>query len=312
MTVATPRDIDDEAVAWAVRIDADGFGADEATALEAWLARDSRHGGALLRAEAAMALLDREDLRPVAPPPHREPRRWAWRGMAVGAGLSAIAAAAAVVLVLAPRAGDYRTDVGEQRRVMLDDGSVALVNTDSRIRVRFAEGERRIRLDEGEAWFQVAKNADRPFIVDVDDVHVRATGTAFSVRRRGEATEVVVTEGAVVAWRDGEDADRATISVGQGARIEPRASKVRVDVVDDRSALAWREGKLVLDGMTVGEAAAELNRYNARKIVIADPAVRTHRMVGLFLINKPEEFIDAVKVITGSEVSVDGQNTVIG
>lgn len=240
MTVATPRDIDDEAVAWAVRIDADGFGADEATALEAWLARDSRHGGALLRAEAAMALLDREDLRPVAPPPHREPRRWAWRGMAVGAGLSAIAAAAAVVLVLAPRAGDYRTDVGEQRRVMLDDGSVALVNTDSRIRVRFAEGERRIRLDEGEAWFQVAKNADRPFIVDVDDVHVRATGTAFSVRRRGEATEVVVTEGAVVAWRDGEDADRATISVGQGARIEPRASKVRVDVVDDRSALAWR------------------------------------------------------------------------
>lgn len=312
MTVAKPRDIDDEAVAWAVRSDAGSLDANEAAALEAWLARDPRHGGALLRAEAAMSLLDRKDLQPEAPARRREPRRWAWRGMAVGAGLSAIAAAAAVALVLTPRAGDYRTTVGEQRRVMLEDGSVALVNTDSRIHVRFVEGERRIRLDEGEAWFQVAKNANRPFIVDADDVHVRATGTAFSVRRRGRAVEVIVTEGTVVAWRDGDTGHRKSISVGQAARIAPRSSAVQVAAVDDRSALAWREGKLVLDGMTVGEAADEFNRYNARKIVITDADVRAHRMVGLFLINKPDEFIEAVKVITGARVSVSGQTTVVG
>lgn len=91
----------------------------------------------------------------------------------------------------------YRTEIGEIRRIALSDGSVALVNSGSDLQVRYEKAARQLRLDEGEVWFKVAKNLQRPFIVDIDGVHVRAIGTAFSVRRRDDSVEVVVTEGTV-------------------------------------------------------------------------------------------------------------------
>lgn len=317
MNPAALRDIDDAAVGWAVRIDADDLSSTEQSALDAWLAADPRHRGALLRAEAALTLMD--PVTPAvaaAPVASTKPARWAsrsaWPKAAVGAGLAAIAAVLVAAVVLAPGAQTYRTAVGEQRSVRLQDGSVAIVNTDSRIRVLYSDKTRRIEVQQGEAWFKVAKNAQRPFIVDAEGVHVRATGTAFSVRRKGEDVQVVVTEGAVQTWRNGAAGPRTSISAGQGTNIPMAASVIRVAPVNENAALAWRSGKLVLDGMTVGEAADELNRYSLGKIRVVDPAVRSQRMIGLFLISKPDEFVQAVEQVTGASVSHEGSDTVIG
>ena len=110
-------------------------------------------------------------------------------------------------------AGRESTQVGEVRRLTLDDGSALALNTSSVLQVKFAADERRIVLRQGEASFQVAHDEDRPFVVQAGDVSVRAVGTAFSVRMRQQELEVVVTEGVVeVLVREARRASKRSAS----------------------------------------------------------------------------------------------------
>src|SRR3546814_2061558 len=96
----------------------------------------------------------------------------------------------------------YATSVGEIRRVPLADGSIAAINTASAIDVKLDDAARHVRVVEGEAWFQVARDKQRPFVVAAGRARVRAVGTAFSVRRRAGGADVLVTEGEVEVWAD--------------------------------------------------------------------------------------------------------------
>jgi transmembrane sensor len=89
----------------------------------------------------------------------------------------------------------YRTELGEIRHVPLADGSSATINSDSEVKVRLADNRREVRLASGEAWFRVMKDPMRPFVVEAGQVVVQAVGTAFSVRRRENGADVLVTEG---------------------------------------------------------------------------------------------------------------------
>lgn len=315
----TALDIEAAAARWAVRIDAAPADAALARALDAWLTGDPRRRGALLRAQAALALLDRGSVvRTMIAPPRPRPvgllrrgRRAIWR--AGGACAAAALVAVLSVQLARPSPDRIETAVGEIRRVALKDGSVATVNTDSDVEVRLARAERHIRLVRGEAWFQVAKDAARPFIVDAGPVHVRATGTAFSVRRDDGRVRVVVTEGRVIAWRDGYAQRRLAVSAGEEARLSeadvappPAAAAART-----QDALAWRTGEIVLDGETVAEAAAEFNRYNERKIVVHDPAVGGRKVVGYFLLNQPETFARMASALGGGSMKQNGNRIVI-
>lgn len=308
-------EIDAKAAAWAVRLDANDLDRRERAALDAWVTEDRRHRGALLRAQAGLRLMDHGQVvsKMLAPPTsrggglRRDASRWTW---AVGLSLAASLAVWAV-LWRAPTS-DFRTEVGEQRRVALRDGSVAMINTDSRLRVRLEGPERRISVRQGEAWFQVAKDHLHPFVVDAGPVHVRATGTAFSVRRLADGAQVVVTEGRVVAWRDGQGGAPMAISAGQSAFVADSAARViRAEPARTDDVLAWRRGEIVFDGETVAAAVAEFNRYNQRKIVLADPAIGERTIVGYFLIDQPEKFALAASRMTGGVLKEDGARIVI-
>jgi transmembrane sensor len=307
--------IDARAAAWAVVLDAGELDANRRVELDAWMAEDRRHRGALLRAQAGLRLMDHgQVVSKMLPPPRRDAdraarirSRWAW-----GVGLSTAAGLAAAAILWGAPASDFKTQVGEQRRVALQDGSVAMINTDSRLRVRLGGPERRITVRQGEAWFQVAKDHVHPFIVDAGPVHVRATGTAFSVRRRAGGAEVVVTEGRVVAWRDGQGGTPVAISAGQSAFVADSAAQVvRAKTARTEDVLAWRRGEIVFDGDTVASAVAEFNRYNERKIELADPEIGQRTIVGYFLIDQPEKFALAASRMTGGEMRQDGQRIVI-
>lgn len=325
-------DVEAEACAWAVRLDAGPLDDADRGRLDAWLAAGERRKGALLRAQAGLRLLavagTSESASSVrfADSSTAERGRWigAERVETVGAFGGAVRrnhrpwriAAAAVVavsvlLALAPLRGQLRTDVGEQRRVVLDDGSVALINTDSRLGVKYAERRRRIALAEGEAWFQVAHDKSRPFVVDAGPVHVQATGTAFSVRRQSGGVRVAVTEGAVRVWRDGR-AQELAVSAGQAAFV-PAGADVprRAQAAPTEDMLAWRRGEIVLNGQTVAEAAQEFNRYNARKLVVASGDAGRERIVGYFLIDQPEKFALAAARMTGGRLRQEGRSIVI-
>src|SRR5690606_22353592 len=180
------------------------------------------------------------------------------------------AAAAAVALVVGVPRMDFfaapdeqiQTAIGEIRRVPLSDGSLAAVNTQTALDVTMKPKLRQIALKGGEAWFQVAKDRARPFLVEIGDVRVRAVGTAFSVRREANGVDVQVTEGVVEVWRVGDEANIRRVAAGTRAFIAPDKAVVSVAAASEQidNALAWRTGQLVFDGDTVAEAVAEFNR----------------------------------------------------
>jgi transmembrane sensor len=301
----TADDIEAAAARWVWRRDQEGADPSLAAELESWLSADPRRRGAFLQAEAAWSLLadaaaadvhqDRLTLEPL-----RLPRR---RVLLAGGGAALAASLGGLGFALLDAKG-YRTATGEVRRVPLKDGSVAAINTASALRVSLASDRRRIRLDHGEAWFQVAKDPKRPFVVEAGRVRVRAVGTAFSVRRRMDGADVLVTEGVVEAWADGAEAASVRLSAGDKAFVADnaaiRAAVAAPSEIDRR--LAWREGRIDLAGETLGEAVAEFNRYNARKLIVSDADLARERLYGVFHTDDPQAFAEAVQSSLGASL----------
>ena len=165
-------------------------------------------------------------------------------------------------------------------------------------------GQRRdVKLENGEAWFQVAHDKARPFVVEAGDVRVQAVGTAFSVRRREGGADVLVTEGVVDAWVVGHENDRTRIAAGSKSFVADATPDIEVVEAssDIDRALAWRTGELALNGESLGYAASELNRYNTRKLVIDDPKLGREPLVGYFRTDHPENFGRAVAKMVGAK-----------
>jgi transmembrane sensor len=306
---------DDAAVRWAIRLDAEPLDDAEQRALDAWLAEDERRRGALLRAEAALAYLDRG--RALAVPLSIDEAededaspRFGRRFFLIGGGaVGGLCAAGIAGMLFWPRGvEEIQTVRGEVRRVPLADGSFASLNTASKIQVAMADTRRNIRLDQGEVWFQVAHDRSRPFIVEAGDVRVQAVGTAFSVRRRDGGADVLVTEGVVETWVVGRENQRTRIAAGARGFVSDAAPRIEVaqapEAVD--RALAWRVGDIALNGETLSYAVEEINRYNQSQIVIDSPALGREPLVGYFRTDDPENFARAVASMMGARARSDG------
>ncbi len=294
---------------WAIRLESAPLPATEQAALDAWLSEDERRTGALLRAQATLSYLNRgRALSHTSPLPANSNTR---RDLLRYGGGAAAAAVVAGILFLMPRDKRIVTQIGEIRQVPLTDGSIATVNTASKVGVHFEKAERIIKLAEGEAWFRVAHDKTRPFIVEAGDVRVRAVGTAFSVRRRNGSADVLVTEGVVETWVVGKEAQAVRLSAGSKAFVSKDAGEIAATSASseiDRS-LAWRTGELALDGETLEYAVEEINRYNTRKLVIDSTELAREPIVGYFRTNEPANFGHAVSALLGARVIEDG-NTI--
>lgn len=315
--------IDDEAAAWVARRHADNAAESDAE-FHAWHDGDPRHAGAYLRAEAAWMLLDRSqvlahgqdnDQRATRLAAQRKAaaRRHSRRTFLGGTIAASLAAAAGLGYVLKDRLS-LETRRGELRNVPLSDKSIAAINTDSHIDVDMSAHLRHIQVVKGEAWFQVAKNKEAPFVVSAGDVRVRAVGTAFSVRRRDNGADVLVTEGVVETWTVREADKRLTLTAGNEVFVPfaaaPAAVVFRPQEVTRK--LAWREREIILKEEDLAVAAAEFNRYNDQQIVIADPALREMKLVGGFDVDQPESFARAVRTALNVPVVIRDDRIIIG
>jgi transmembrane sensor len=291
-----------QAARWAVR---HPLSPEDRVALDAWLAAHPHHAGALLRAQAALSSIDRaiapvvEDVLPAAP----RSRRW------VLAGAGGVAAAAALTAVFGLRGGSGQrvaTAPGEIRRLPLADGSIAAIDTDSELRIALANDARRIDLKRGQAWFQVAKDRQRPFIVDAGIAKVQAVGTAFSVKRTKGGVRIAVTEGRVAIWASNASGAVSILDAGEFAAFPGDGTAPVTGSAPSaiERSLAWREGAIALEGETLDEAVAAFNRYNQRQLVVRDPALGQERLVGLFQLNNPVGFAMTLKATLDAEVTV--------
>jgi transmembrane sensor len=296
------HEIDDQAAACVARL-ASGVSPAERQEIYAWVGADPRHAVAFARMEAAWEASDR--LRAAPPPlePHdaaAPPTPGANRRRVFIGALAAASAAAAVTVGwrLTDNVDLYRTGIGERRVVVLKDGSRVTLNTASTVEVAFTAAERRVRLVRGEALFEVAHDATKPFLVDAGAARFRALGTAFNIRLRPDVVELTVTQGVVGVVAERGDVDiplAARISAGGGAVV--RSGAVAPTALDDqhlRQRTAWMDGVLEFDGESLAQAVAEFNRYRSQPIVIGDARLEALRVGGRFEVDEADKFLAAL------------------
>lgn len=316
---------DEAAAYWRIRFDA-GHSAAEAEAFDGWLAGSPAHAAAWTRCGEAWAAFDLDERDPhldamrsaaLSVQPGWMRRHWP----AIAAGLAALAVPAATLLSLdearAPiataqrivaDAPDFETRTGQRLSLTLTDGTALTLNTDSAVNVALEENRRVVRLLRGQVFFEVAKDPSRPFIVEAAGRQITAIGTAFDVRLDPAGLQVMLVEGRVSIARSDGNAVQVAAAGGKTAApapalLEPgqgytaRLGELeRVAPVDTREALLWREGLVHFDDVTLAEAAAELNRYSPRHIIL-DPEVAALRVSGLFRVGAPDRFVNAVQEV---------------
>jgi transmembrane sensor len=312
----TAHTIDTAASAWVVRVDR-GLTEAERTVLEDWLAGDSRRAGALARAQATWLHTDRAQAFRGSHELRESPRARLWRNAIPWAS------AATVLLGLATAfwawQGQNRTNpataMGEIRQVPLTDGSRLTLDERSRVSVQYETATRRVRLEFGEVLFEVAKDPKRPFVVQAGNIRVRAVGTAFVVRRHPDGdVEVTVSEGTVDIWRDTAGPEPAVrLAAGNRTLVTTNAiaTPVRLTEAQLASAVAWSVKFIDLDGRTLGDAAAELNHYNSRIVVIADQRLAAQTVVGRFQATDPMAFAAAAAAMLDAHVRIDGDRFIL-
>jgi transmembrane sensor len=264
----------------------------------------------------------------------RRRRRWISLPLAAAAAL-AVTAVGGWRLAQSAGGGDTSvtltaaTAVGVFRQVELPDGSSIRLNTDSAVEVRYEAAVRRVRLVKGEAYFSVAKNSARPFIVRAGDVDVRVMGTVFNVRLRPESVDVLVTEGRVrvvppVAEpaTPGPSSSPAAdgllpeltagqkMSVALGAQAAVPAP-IEVSPAERRQTLAWQERRLDFDAAPLGDILAEFNRYNRHRLVVTDPQLAAQRFGGSFPAGDYLTFVRMLEFDFGIVAETKGGETVL-
>jgi transmembrane sensor len=304
--------------------------ADVEVAAAHWLARmTSGDATAADRAEFAMWRMESPDhdrvfreltqiwtsLRVAAPRPARvgaflgrvrksQPAWSSWAAMAAATVFGVISLSQAV------SAGrfEYTTRPGQIKTVRLSDGSVVSLNGDTALNVRFSpDGERRVELARGEAFFEVRHDAARPFLVDCGAAVVRDIGTGFDVARRGERGSVSVDHGEVEVLA----ADRSTV-LDKGQQVQFDLYELgRKTLVDTSMASAWRRGLYFAENDTLGDVMRDLNAYYPGRIILLDNGLGDRRINAVVQLAHIDAWLAALNKIGGVSVRKIGPLIVI-
>jgi transmembrane sensor len=220
------------------------------------------------------------------------------------------------------------TAIGGYQRLLLSDGSMLELNTSSEVRYRLSETLRELEVAEGEAHFRVAHDAERPFVVVARDTVIRSVGTEFTVRIRDDGKVEVVVAGGVVA--ESRRARQSALNRLLHGRVVPLEGGTAVPekriATDDGKRLAvvemsragveahdaWRSDMLIFEGTPLREIVKEFNRYDRRKLEIADPAIRDVLLGGKYRPREVEGFLQnlgavmKIRVVEGRSESGEG------
>jgi transmembrane sensor len=360
VTSVVPISIEDDrleaASRWVLKMDKGNLGDDDQAALAAWLAESGRNVDVLLEVAAVWdktdALARLADLFPheVSPKP-AEPavQNWRWtQGLAIAATLVLIIS---TVVLLSPRFGldsgidpsqtaqtaTYETKVGEQKTILLPDGSEVVLNTSSQLTVMFTESSRLLQLTRGEIFVRVAKDESRPLSVVAGDRVVQAVGTEFSVEiTEQHDIEVMVTEGKVVValnmpFNSASD-EFETAEAAARVRLPPKLNEAEGSVVSAGEQLAlggeaevrklvtsdeievklsWKEGRLIFNSEPLEKALAEVERYTTVEFVFLDESLKSRTISGRFRAGDVEALLASLRLNFNITHEFEGENRVL-
>lgn len=307
---------DDEAADWIARLGTRTISLETVHAFAEWR-KDPANAEAYDRAEQLWSRTgtlgeDAEIKAAVAGAFRRPPSRRSLKPLLTLGIAAAVAASLSVSFFVWQGQDLHQTGVGEQKVLQLSDGSRVQLDTGSRIRVRYSDGERRIELDQGQAYFEVAHDADRPFVVSTLDASVTAVGTVFEVRRVEKETRVVLVSGAVDVRQSGDGAAPRRLKPNQETAIRDR--RARVTTVDARASTSWTSGELTFSDTPLSEAVAEMNRYLTDPIILDAPAAAGTSINGVFRSGDRAAFVSAAAQLLNLKVvnEPNGQVRLVG
>lgn len=300
-----------EASAWLARLQGPSRTPAAEAAFKAWLSADPSHARAFSR------VTDTWDIIPGAAMLTRTPQRRSWRPvpMALAAGIALLAVVVGF-WQLVPREPTYQTAVGEQQTFTLQDGTRIALNTDSKLVVNYTDSVRRVRLDRGEALFEVAKQPSRPFIVQAGGESVRAVGTKFVVRRDTNRFAVALIEGKVEVTGQPSSAGSGLLAkatlLSPGDRMTVRGgTHSQLDRPMMEAVTAWQKGEVMFDNATLAEAVAELNRYGPVSLRVDARDLQGLRVSGVFTTRDPKEFARAVAQLHRLSLDENGGSIIL-
>jgi transmembrane sensor len=299
----------DEAFDWVVEIDRRPDDPAVAAAFQAWLARSRAHAVAYRQVRTVWAMAPRLDpalasgLRPPAsmrPPTMRMSRRQ-WLS-----GAGAIAASAALFTTMGGWTdlwADHATATGETRAVTLVDGTRLQLDTDTVVRVSYGSRGRDVTLLRGQAFFDVVRDAARPFAVTAGPARAEVRGTRFDMRLDDRFVAVAVEEGRVaVSFNGHSPLSGDVLTSGESLRIDRTTGLARQGAVAPEAVAAWREGRLIVEGWTVAQVLDELGRYHRGVILLRDEELGGRLVSGFYDLTWPLEAVRAVAQSQGGRL----------
>ncbi len=334
--------IDDQAAAWDARLRAADCTEEERVRFRSWCEQQSEHQQRFDTLQLTLsALRDAADLPEIQSMREAalvESKKTGLRAPALR-WLTGIAASVGVavfgfslipidseVLIVADRSDPhvYVTAVGERSTANLADGTVATLNTNTRIRVEYSDTARIVILDQGQALFEVAKNPDRPFTVVAGDQRITAIGTIFDVRYQQDEVKVTLVEGVIEVVTEqvpgtnltGPAAATAPVRLTAGQQLLTTAiaspSLPTVQAADAELETIWRQGRVFFEDVPLPEAVAEMNRYSVTQIIVADdPALVSHKVNGMFRTGQQVNFVSALEDYFPVEIEQAGTNRLL-
>lgn len=311
----TPHPIDDEiwnaAFDWLMRVENNPGDPALAAALRVWLSADASHAQAFDQVRRTWqatphlqpALADHRPpasfrRSPARPGPRLSRRQVLAGAAAMAAGLALYAGTGAPRRLFA----DIATATGEFRTVTLEDGTHVHMDTATALSLDFT-GRRRAVLLGGRAYFDVVRDAARPFAVTAGPAEVTVIGTRFDLRLDDDSVSVAVEHGRVAVGMDGQRLTPTEgLAGGDGLRIDLATRAVRRAATIPGVDTAWRNGRLEVEDWSIAQILAELDRYHRGVILLGDAAFGRQRVSGSFDLTRPEQAARSVARAQGGHV----------
>jgi len=280
--------LSEQAAAWFLRMQEGDCGDAERQEFETWLAANATHRSEYQQYAQLWHNLDQ--VGGVTTPSRRRKAR-------TGIALAALVAMLGTVQWVTSREEIITTALGQRQHIVLADGTAVDMNTATVLRVAMSGYTRKVTLEQGEALFNVAHSALRPFEVHAGSGILRDIGTSFNVARENDKTTVAVLEGEVQVRLD-NPANAAAVTLHGGEQLAYSAhDRSAISAVDTKAATAWREGRMVFHDTPLAEVINQINRYHPRQIVLTDAELSGLKVSGEFNTADREGLIRALKML---------------
>ena len=315
-------DLLDQACEWVVRLRAENVASGDLEQFSDWVTRSDGHRSAFeqiaeMWGDLGVASSLPVDELPSPEPTPQQPRFGHWFSWRTLGGVAAVTVVAVVVLLATvsspPELDSYRTAVGEHLQITLDDGSQVDLNTNSELEVRFEDDQRWLHLVRGEAYFSVARDKERPFVVELNGATAKALGTEFNIYKVSDSSvHITVTEGTVQVIEANSLRLPKILEVDQAVTYSAKKGLQSIRTVDKADTIiAWRQRQIVFDDTPLPQVVSTLNRYSETPIELGFRDSSHLTISGTFSTERPIETARAMAEVLALTADIKGSRLLL-